>query len=491
MSTATAPESPPQLFLKLWQIAEAASASARLNAPPAARHFKEMAARCLGYQKLSDCTKGLGLLIGDAGIAGLNLGQVLALMVTIDKAFDPIHPRSVVTVAGGLRCAPWLSDLKTLRRGTGHYATAENFMLVPRGPLCRQQRAEYASNADTVADRFAYLAVVPTTAKQSARPINIRIKVIEAHAAQGVSPSANRSNQLIAFVPVAEKASDFQPTVRVHSEKKFIDFRLAPGVDAPRRLIEAIEKAGALDFAMAPELVMSQDHADRLAELVLELNARPRVIMAGSGPTRDREGAQSWNEATTLNGIGAVLWTQRKILQAGIKQPRAIQFGLEDPGKEGMLHEDNASGSEIVIADIAGVGRCVVFICQDIDAPPLTEQILTAFQPDWVLVPVLDPCITKGNWVHQQTWKLSGISKARFLVSCSTALGRDPHKHEDLACGLAVGPRDPSEEDGGRMMALISNEHPSPPGLGIIQWKEDIAKWEKTTLGSSAISPKA
>lgn len=491
MSTVPPPESPPHLFLKLWQIAEAASASARLTAPPASGHFKAMAARYLGVQKLSDCTEGLGLLMGDAGIAGLDLGQVLALMVAIDKTFGQIHPRSVVTVAGGLRSVPWLSDLKALRRETGHYATAENFMLVPRGPLCRQQRAEYISNTDSVADRFAYLAVVPTTAKQSARSINIQIKVIEAHAAHGVSPSADRSNQLIAFIPVAEQASDFQPTVRVHSDKKFIDFRVAPGVNAPERLIQAIEKAGPLDFAMAPELVMSQDHADRLSELVLHLSTRPRVIMAGSGPTRDKEGAQSWNEATTLNGIGTVLWTQRKILQAGIKQSRALQFGLDDPGKEGMLHEDNASGNEVVIADIAGVGRCVVLICQDIDAPPLTEEILTAFQPDWVLVPVLDPCITKGNWVHQQTWKLSGISKARFLVSCSTALGRDPQKREDLACGLAVGPRDPSEEDGGRMMALVSNEHPSSPGLGIVQWKEDTAKWEKTTLGSSAIVPKA
>jgi hypothetical protein len=130
------------------------------------------------------------------------------------------------------------------------------------------------------------------------------------------------------------------------------------------------------------------------------------------------------------------------------------------------------------------LGRCVILICQDIEARPLAEDLIRHFQPDWVFMPILDPGITVGRWAHQRTFSLSAVSQARFLVACSTTMVRWPDNCSDEpACGLAVGPKETTPPDQGRLHTLVSIVAGSSPGYATVTWGSGL--WEKTTLSGS------
>ncbi len=82
------------------------------------------------------------------------------------------------------------------------------------------------------------------------------------------------------------------------AQQKFVDFRLAPSLNAATIIMQALKLAGSIDIAFAPELVVSEDHADELAKSIVTTSIQSRIIVAGSGPTRLQSVyKQSWNEA--------------------------------------------------------------------------------------------------------------------------------------------------------------------------------------------------
>jgi hypothetical protein len=230
---------------------------------------------------------------------------------------------------------------------------------------------------------------------------------------------------------------------------------------------------------------MSHEPLAELAEALVNLDHPPRMLMAGSGNSEDVKNDWPWNESTVLNSTGTVLWRQRKIWPAGIKRDRAIQFGLSDPGEKEMILEKNAAGNEIVIADVDGLGRCVVLICQDLETRLISEELIQDFQPDWVFSPILDSEITEGRWAHQRCFALSGTSRARFIAVTSTALPR-LDATEPPIFGLAVGPKDTahSTSDSGHVIDDGSEEGrcyaTASDASRTIQWGS--AGWKKTTL---------
>ena len=188
---------------------------------------------------------------------------------------------------------------------------------------------------------------------------------------------------------------------------------------------------------------------------------------------RDRlEDGQAWNEGRVVNGLGGIIWKQRKLWQAGIDQQRARDFSLEPPENGRYLLEDNASGEEVVVADIDGFGRCIMLICQDVQAKPLTDELIRIFQPDWVFAPILDIGISDGRWVHARTFELSALSPARFLVATSTSLAAKPGK-AGVACGLAVGPKGCTEVDAGRVSTLAVADKAQGHNYSLIEWQEN------------------
>ena len=198
--------------------------------------------------------------------------------------------------------------------------------------------------------------------------------------------------------------------------------------------------------------------------------------MAGSGNSVETQDDLPWNEARVLNGVGVELWRQKKIWQAGLDAARAKDLNL-NPGPTGRLMEKNHAGTEVVVADIDSLGRCVILICQDIQSYPLASDILRNYQPDWVFVPIMDWGTGTERWAHQRAYELSAISQARFLIASSLSMV-EKLKKDEQPCGLAVGPRVGLEEDDGRVCepAFVKS---SPHGYGLVEWR---STWGKTAV---------
>jgi hypothetical protein len=486
---------PAQLFLQLWSDAEAMTSHQRLTASINDIDFDQNIATALqqnSAQAASDVITDLLAIARKKTLPSEGNGGILAVMHAIDDLFYLIHPRAQFAPSSAKRrpkLPNWLRELRDGRFISGDYGQDDRFRLIPRGPLVRLPRDENASNAESLADRFTALSVVPHTLMLATRPILTRHIVVGLDAARGVAAGRNPGAEEIVFIPVAEQSSDLVISEREISQQWFADYALDPNQNAADIIVAALRQAGSADIAFAPELVVSEAHADLLASGLRSLPDLPRLIVAGSGQTRELSvDGQRWNEARILNRWGGDLWRQRKIWPAGLGAARAAQYGLSDPSPN--LHmEDTAEGDTIVIADIDGMGRCVVLICQDVEASSLAESLILHFQPDWIFVPVLDAGVETGRWAHQRAFSLSGISNARFIVVSSTALAARMTPPLTVACGLAIGPKAASLDhtDTGRTVAEVSAIAGSVPGYVKLTWRSSV-EWMQTTL--TATKPK-
>ncbi len=406
-------------------------------------------------------------------------------MSAINRAFEPIHPRTSASVRA-YYLPKWLENARNLRTMKGYYASsAENF-LIPKGPLLRLPREENQACANYIPDLFSYLSVVPQRTKENNRDIFISIKTICSDDIDGVSGPAEIGAEEILFVPVAEKVGELD--LRVESAfaggTKFYNTRLAPDVVPSDRILGVLKQEPNADILSAPELVIDEENADALVHaLKKEGRKLTKLLLAGSGSTRDvDDNNMAWNEARVFNGIGELLWSQRKIWPAGLKPGHVEQYGIEDPAQSLTL-EKNASGNSMTVADLDGFGRCVVLICQDVQAMPLSFDIVSHFQPDWVFVPILDQGATYNGWAHQRVFELSAHSQSRFLISCSRAL-KSRKSADELGHGLAVGPKSALDPDDiSRACNLVKAVSPESPSFGKMNWKK--SDWIRSKFTSS------
>ncbi len=249
----------------------------------------------------------------------------------------------------------------------------------------------------------------------------------------------------------------------------------------------SLEKAPVCDIGIAPEFVMPQSKETKLCEEYRKQKNVPRMMVAGTGATIDVDSATGfpWNEARVLNSSGAVLWRQRKLWPAIIAKNRFSVYGIDATSDE--AHEAYANGDKLYVIDIDTVGRCVILICQDLVCEPIVSMVISEFQPDLVIVPILDGGKFEGRWGHQQEFGLSTEAQTRYLAANSTSFQpSDPLALEE--CGFCVGPRDPSKKDfqQGRLMATVSPN----PGMtfGHIDWDQSKdPRWKKATLTGSVI----
>lgn len=484
---------PSALFVALWKAAEGWTPSERATANPPADSFSTQLDQALELDDAEDAYNAiLNVFTATVGSQPSYRGQVLRLMRGIDQRFLAIHPRSVGAIprSGRRPSLPrWLVEAREIREVTGAYWQDGHATLIPRGPLCRQSRHPVAANADTLADRFAALSVVTSVVGHNGRAVPIKHQFVTTDAARGIVPSGRAGNEKVAFVPVAEGDTDMTKSEIRRGESSFVDFRIGGHLDASKAVIEALAGAGIVDIAIAAEFVMSENDADRLAQGLLKASDTPRVVISGSGPTRTLKEGQSFNEARILNGFGTEIWRQKKLWPAGITRGLATAYGLSDPGA-GMLMEDNASGDQVFVADADALGRCVVFICQDLEARPLAEDILRMYQPDWVFIPVMDYGVGPSRWTHRRSAELSSVSQARFLVSSSLTLARWLKMDPLPPCGMAMGPAVPAYGDGGRVedderaVAFASVDPAATPGFSVLVWRS--GNWERTNVSTSA-----
>lgn len=465
--------SPANLFVEYFIEASIWDDDAILASPPVSASFRHELQSCLmledgemSVSRLRACVKNLGD----------DISGKLAVMVAIDTFAQKVHPRAVkdFNAEEELPLRHWLLLLSAARSRTGSYIATDTHFLVTRGPILRTARTEFASSAFSLVDTFAFLSVVPRTLYRGIRPIAIKIRRVNLSLARGVGPSVT-GEESVAFIPIAEAADSLVTVPRQQSGRHYVDFKLNEQADVPALLSNVLESIGFSDIVMAPELVVSEVDAKEISRRLAVGPGRMRVFLAGSGNTVEKSYEKPWNQATLMNGIGAPLIRQRKVWQAGLDKKRANKLGLECP-EGGIVLEDNCAGNDINVLDVDGFGRCLILICQDFQAQPLTNDLIRLYQPDWVFVPILDTGVSAGRWVHQRAYELSASSPARYLVASSTALA-NKLGYKDFACGLALGPRDEIGPDAGRVCALA---YPNgEPGFSKITWRSG---WTKTDV---------
>lgn len=442
--------------------------------------FNRSVVSCLEKSNAEESCSALKLLLAEEN-NGRMKGKILEVLKELDSLFYNIHPRAILEPSMTYISASnnhWLKKVKASRTMKGYYYSDGAYKLVPRGPLVRLPRPEYASSAISFSDRFTSLSVVPHTLYNEMIPISVNHIVKSTGLVSGVKPGKKFCEELIAFLPIAEADSDIDLSQRSTEAACFVNFRASDSLNVPKTVLKALGDMGHVDIAIAPELIVNTDDADKIAEHLSSNTTTHRILVLGTGHTSALENGQSWNEGRAVNGLGATLWKQRKFWQAGITDGRALDLGLE-PAKEGrQLMEDNATGDEIVVADIDGFGRCVMLICQDLQCRPLTDDLIRLFQPDWVFTPILDIGIDEGRWMHTRAYELSALSPARFLIATSTALASKLGKG-DVACGLAIGPRARTDDDEGRSSHLAFCDKANGKSFGFVEWREG---WAKTKL---------
>lgn len=475
---------PAKYILHLWAICEQLTPDAILGATPPDGSFADRISQALAHGDAASVARDLVSIVGE-GEQSLCRGRMLAVMREFDTLVLSIHPRSARWIYRDASSLPnWLLDLSDQRRLVGHYRCANGFRLVPKGPLQRHAREETASNAVSFADRFAAISVVPESLTLDGRDIKVTHIVVARDAARGVPPGNKPGQERITFLPIARNRADIVFKESDFQDKKFVEFSLNRSINIAASVKAILDDESGSDIAILPEFMMSAGDFEQLSSTLIEVADAPRLLIAGTGNSKKDKAGLRWNESAIVNGLGALLWRQQKLWPAGITRDRALQFGLTDPGIS-MIYERNCAGDEIIVADIDSLGRCVVLICQDLQAKPLSDELIRAYQPDWVFSPILDSDIPVGRWAHQRCFALSALSRARFVAVTSTALPRSHGSTGDPTFGLAVGPQAPARgsddpnhvlDDGaedGRVYMSVMASH-------TIEW--GTGGWERTTL---------
>ncbi len=474
-------QAPARLFLELWRIVGAWSPAFRGLARIPDQDFFKRLVTILRENCGTTATKLIRSLLSESPSTNEERSKYLLAMEAIDDLYYEIHPRAVKPPSGTLlkeKPPNWLNVQSDFRRRHGHFSEDEKSRVIPRGPLQRGCRAEYASYGDSLADRFAALSVVPNTLYEAEREIKVIQQVIGVSGAEGVVPGAERGSESVLFMPIAENPGDLLLAANPRTSGLFMSCTFSPSINPAQRLLDILEAAGPTDIGIAPELVMDEICADQVAHSIVSSKFPPRLLLAGSGLSEKKENGQSWNEARILNKSGKELWRQRKIWPAGITKARAIEYGLPDPG-DSLILEDTAAGNLIWVMDIDALGRCIVLICQDLESAPLSDDLIRHYQPDWVFSPVLDRGVVVGRWAHQRAFSLSSRSQARFIISGSTSLASPGSLNVD--CGLAIGPKEPRDEkDKTRVYQNVRADKGTTSKFTIIKWRSGV--WEETSV---------
>lgn len=473
---------PAGLFVELWMVASVWRSSHLTAAKSNNASRRSRLREILETTPLHQINQSIVSVIENTEDTRQFRGAMLDAMREIDEIFFRIHPRSVnlsTSIAPRPSVPEWLKGFQEHRDLHGVYASFGERNLVPRGPLTRRARSEVASYGEHFPDRFSSLTVVPEILNISGTPVRILHSVKGTDAARGVTRSNNMGGEKVLFIPIAEASKDIIFKDRQDDGRHYVDYRAAEHLSVPKIILDVLARAGVSDIAMAPELLVSEVDADSLCDQIVQIDTPPRVLMCGSGQTTDSEDGQAWNEARVINGSGTALWRQRKLWQAGIDKESANHYGIPHP-ENGLVYEDNCSGEEVHVVDLDGFGRSVILICQDFEAKPLADELISQLQPDWVFTPILDSGIDVGRWGHQRAFALSATSQTRYLIASSTTLAELKGK-PGQNCGMAVGPRDATEEDAGRLYALAKVSKKTL-GYGVLTWRSGEPDWKKTSL---------
>lgn len=433
-----------ELFVRYWRWAAAWSPTERLSASLKNEEFDAYVRHALSKEEEVDVLGALQKVIPRHDEA-VSRPQILALLQRIDDVFLLIHPRSL-SASGEIRIdrvPTWLRRYREIRNTDGIYAKNDEFCLLPRGPLCRSPRDEFASHAEAISDRFSALTVYAASMQHQQMQLSIKHLVVSLSAVDGVSPVKRRGHEKIVSVPMMEAEDDLHLHLSEVGGREYVSYSLSPTVDAVDRLSRAAKSGAGGDLLLAPEFAVDATAADAITK---HLQNTPGLgyglIAAGTGDATGPAGEPPFNEMRLLNGLGVPLWRQRKIWPAFISDDVARQLGLEPKTKQ--LYEASSSCRSLTIADVDALGRVMVLICQDFKMPA-AATLIEELQPDWVIVPVMDTGVSPARWSHQRAFELSEITQSRFLICSGLSMALRMELSEPIPCLSAIGPKVPSD----------------------------------------------
>lgn len=412
----------------------------------------------------------------------LRASIALVAMRGIDDSLLAIHPRSIVSGMGPTTLPSWLNDVRELRTLGGTYAADANLILIARGPFARSPKLALEEATFSLVDQFAAVKVIDHTSfKEDGRTINVTVKVVDQSTDLGVGNRHDRAaSEVVTFVPLAENGSDLVPIVTPDGNVSFLDVVKGVGYEPADILLRAVQECADSDIIVAPELTVGKGDVEKVAAGLSAMSGdRPRMLVSGSelaqssSVPKDDESGYPYNEASVINGHGARLWQHRKISAYGMLKSTSDNLNICGGDPPPQLMERITWSDSITVADVDGLGRCIVLICQDL-MMGLVNQLLQEFRPDWVIVPILDSGTSIGRWPSKRAADLSSMSEARFVIVSSLTMKHwQMKKYPGEEMGVAVGPKytnrgDPQEPTG--VMAQVTPES-THRRHGSIRWR--------------------
>lgn len=474
--------SPAELFLEYWGTASQWSQNVALRVMRPSEKFNRAVQDALLIAEGSKSCAAIRDLVSTAQ-DGHEKGRLLTALSLIDRFFEVAHPRALLhsSMKEKLPISHWIRGLIYHRDVEGCFYKTDSHLLIPKGTLTRLSRTPFITSAYSFSDSFCYLSIVPLVMKNDEQRVVVTPIKVSGSSTRGVGSSlGTMGSETVGIIPIAEDGShlDLQHTVR--DGVNYIDVCASKSINVPELVMNALNRLGQIDIVVSPELLISEIDCDAISAHMRTTQPNVRMFVAGSGSTIEKSDGQSWNESRVLNRLGVELWRQRKIWQAGLDQDRAAGLGVSISA-DAFLMEDNCAGEEVIVADVEGIGRCVVLICQDLQMTPLTGDLIRYYQPDWVFTPILDWGAHAGRWTHQRAWDLSTISPARYVVASSTALAHKLGKVLPSPAGLLVGPREQTGPDAGRLCSQVYTDG-SHPSTGVVQWR--VGNWNQSVVGT-------
>ncbi|WFU91987.1 hypothetical protein QA644_34340 (plasmid) [Rhizobium sp. CC1099] len=421
---------PGALFAKLWARVEPHERAVTLR-PWKGWRSKEFQAVLARLESCDDSEVPLDIMAyldGNPPVFDHEVNDVderaFVVMCAVDRATMRIHP-SGKTRHGG-RSAPiceMLSIMRSDRTMNGSYAElpGKGFVL-PKGLLMlgkSQMRGEDESGT-SLAHQFSHLSFVPHPGRHySLKPLALppsRLSVEKA------------ALDRVGLAPIAVDRHDLEFTASDRGRRAFLD--TAPKSTELGQRIKS-EVTALLDkhagLIVLPELVTSDEAVEGLsASLQRGARSHQAMILVGSGPTKEIDAGigRPFNEAVVMSATGDVLFRQRKLNSFNMRWERMQECDVpRAKGHESDRHmEDCATGQELIICDILGLGRVMVLICEDLEQQTPGGDVALHALPDWVLTPVLDVGLAFGRWEHQRSIEIGRKSQSRFVVSCSAIL---------------------------------------------------------------------
>ncbi|BBK30843.1 hypothetical protein EDC65_1722 [Stella humosa] len=476
---------PAQLFLIAWSVAIRLSGNALSMAKACPDDVKFAVADALtqhnGADAVIKCCAALRKIWPEGAAVGIRqrqAGLLLQLMREIDIAMAHVHPRSRLLPPYFTRpAAPaWVREAGERRTAYGVYAQTDTHFLVPRGPFARNARGRFHEGGFSLPDQFGYLGCGVRRLDHDSGTATVHIHVIDQGIARGVPPrKRSEGAERVTFVPLAEASTDLVPRLRELDGTAVIDITQGGSFHPLASFTRAVRDAADSDMLLAPELTIVASDLDGFAH-ALASGPSPRLVVAGSGlmPARDHE--PPVNEAVMLNALGATLWRHRKVWAYGMNKPTFERLDLGDLPDTQQLMENITCGDTFTIADVDGLGRCLVLICQDLMIASL-PALLHSWQPDWVFVPILDTGTGIDRWSTHRAITLSFESQGHFLV-CSSLTMVHWLKDKSAAPGkeimaVAIGPGRTAAADKGSHAPLARAEVACESSVmrhGTVEW---------------------